>query len=453
MTDEDTIQQTVDDTMRKLEHCELDSYSAFAFIRDHALSRFANSTIHQQVASKALYVQIRGIRGDKMLTLNGGGNASDIDQLVQRMANNIDNAPSLPYLQGFIDKQTYTDVNAMGKVLNADERAEFIATAVDVAEDQDNRAKLFGKVETLAFHCGIGNSNGVEGYQAFNFTDYKILSIITDGENRGFGREVRISRDQEVDVESLTQSAVSTSQDTLMAEKLDPATYPVILRPQAAEELIHYSLYGLSSQNFHQGNSAYADKIGEQLFSEKLTIEDRPLDSRTMIAASFDGEGVAKQNQPIIEQGVPKQVIYNTLSASQYLGDKMLTSGHDLLPYSDYIWGGSPGNLVVAPGDSSEQEMIEDMQHGLLIQKFWYSNAVNETQGILTALTRDGLYLVEDGEIKHAVKNLRYTDSFLSFFKDVTIGRTQYSVSGEDTPMLLPTIGLAKLKFTGQSRH
>ena len=98
--------------------------------------------------------------------------------------------------------------------------------------------------------------------------------------------------------------------------------------------------------------------------------------------------------------------------------------------------------------------MIEDTQKGLLVQTFWYSNDVNPQKGVLTGLTRDGLFYIENGEIKHAVRNMRYTDSYLSFFKNIdALSRNRTQVLDEfNGSTLSPTMKLEKLRFIGSSK-
>ncbi|MDH5401879.1 MAG: TldD/PmbA family protein [Candidatus Heimdallarchaeota archaeon] len=449
------VRDTAKETSNLLsKYKELDGYQVLAYFRDHSLTRFANNVIHQQVTSDMLRIQIKGFKGKKLNSITSTANDNQITQVVKEFVENIQQSPEIPYLQGFAEKQNYDEIQATGTILDAESRGEIIERAYAQAMNMDKTVKLFGKVEVLDFAYAVINSNGLEGSHRFNYNDFKVMSIKEEGSNRGFGREIQATREgKDLEVEKLTDSAVKISIDTLHAKSVEPGDYTVILRPQAINELIGYSIYGLSADNFHQGNSAYSDRLGEQLLSENFTVSDLPLDNNSIFASPLDGEGVARKNRKIIENGIPKQVLYDTLSASQFLDDKNLTSGHSNIPYSDYAWG-TLLNLQLTGGDSSEEEMIQDTQHGLLVQTFWYSNPVNMPKGIITGLTRDGLYLIENGEISHAVKNMRYTDSLLEFFKTIQyIGKKHHSMIDEGSFSRMPVTRLEKLKFTGQSKH
>ncbi len=432
---------------------ELSDWEVLCFARDFALTRYANSVIHQQIASTEISLILRGAKDKHLLTLRRTVNSeTDVEELVQELKKTVVHAPELPFFQGFIKNQQYSKVDSRGPLLDEDGRAEIVERAVNQASDLIPKAKLFGKVEILDFEFVIANAHDLGAKHGFTYNDFKVLSIVEEDGKRGFGREVIAARDPTTfDIESLVASAVKISRDTLHAKPIEPKEYEVILRPAATEEILAYSLFGLSGPIFHQGNSAYTDKIGEKLLSEKLIIEDRPLDSSSIIASPVDRDGVATKNLTIIDQGIPKVVFHSALTASQFLNDKSQTTGHSTLPYSDYIFFDAfPSALRLKPGDSTEQEMIEETKEGLLVQTFWYSNPVNPKLGVITGLTRDGLYLVKNGEIKHAVKNLRYTDSFLNFLNSVELIskglRTLISSN-------VPTIKLSRFKFTGQSKH
>lgn len=451
------IQNKIEFTETELQKAELDGYEIMLYQRSHALSRYANSTIHQQVQTDATWVRLRGFIGKKLQVVQTTGTEENIKKAVEELKIAVRNAPELGYFHGFIDKQNYQSVKVEAKLMDPDERAELIGRIIDRSNEIDPKSKVFGKVETLDFKYGIVNSNGVRGYHNFGYNDIKILSIVETNGNRGYGREVIASMDpKSIDAEKLTTSAVKIAQDASVAKSAEIGDYTVILRPQALTEMVGFTIYGLSANIYHQANSPFTDKLGEQVLSEKLTISDKPLSDNNFFASPFDGEGVAKRNIPLIENGIPKVIMYDTLTASQYLEDKSLVSGHSILPYSDYIWSSiSPMNLDVKSGDSSEQEMIEDTKRGILVQTFWYTNPVNPKEGILTGLTRDGLYLIEDGEIKYAIKNMRYTDSILNFFSEIDlISKMKRPIIDSDGGFTnSPVIKLAKMKFTGQSKH
>ena len=430
---------------------ELDEFEVLVFSRNNKLTRYANNTIHQQINQKVQTAKIRAIKGKKLINVSVTGTEKDIDNAIRKIGSNINASTDLPYLQGFIEKQKYKKIGKFGKSLTAEQRADLVEEIISVSKDYSTKTKMFGTIEALDYDFTIANSNGVEGEHSLNYNNVMILGISEDFNAKGYGRETITTQSPEtLKIEEMAKNAVKISLDTMNAKSINPGNYTVILKEQAVREIIKYSIYGLQGPLYHQGNSAYLDKIGEKIFSEILTIEDRPLDPNTIFSSPFDSEGVAKSNKKIIENGIPKTLLYNTITASQYMGDKNLTSGHSFIPYTDYAFGGGAQNIVVKKGDYTEQEMIEDTKDGLLVQTFWYSNTLNWPKGIITGLTRDGLYMIKDGEIKHSVKNLRYTDSFLSFLKEIEgVGKRIRKIMDTN----VPPMKIKSFKFSGKSKH
>ena len=153
----------------------------------------------------------------------------------------------------------------------------------------------------------------------------------------------------------------------------------------------------------------------------------------------------------LVEDGVPKTILYNTFMASRYLNDKRRTTGHQVIPFSDYIFGMvMPINLILYPGDSSVPEMIEETDKGFYINRLHYTNFVNRRLGAITGLTRDGLLYIENGEVVSAARNFRFTDNLTRFLKEV-------SLIGKDTESgvttITPALKLNSFRFTGKSKH
>ncbi len=442
---------------KELEKSNLDGFEILTSFRKDALTRYANNVIHQQVESGSTFTNLRGYKGKKLGTVSASISENNISKVVQNLVETIKVSPEIPFFKGLAKEQKYQNFKPIGENYTAENAAEIVSEIVNIGTDLDPRAKLFGKVERIKLDYALLTSNGLEGSHSIRLNDLKILSIIEEGEKRGFGREVAANKTTaKPDVETLTQSAVQISKDTLEAKSVDVGEYPVVLAPQAGAELLSYTLFQLSASPYHQKYSPFSDRLGEQVLSSNFVLYDSPLNPESLMATPFDAEGVPTKNQNIFENGVPKSVFYSILSASEFLGDPSLASGLMGLPYSDYSFGGSgPSNISMKTGDSSREEMISETKRGLYVQTFWYTNIVNGPKGVITGLTRDGLYLIEDGEIKHAVKNLRFTDSLLKFFKSVDlISNTQTALLDEfGNAGNIPFYKLENLRFVSKSKH
>ncbi|MHA2252459.1 MAG: TldD/PmbA family protein, partial [Candidatus Kariarchaeaceae archaeon] len=361
----------------------------------------------------------------------------------------------ISYFKGFASESIPNSPSSYGKLWSIEDKADLVDQVVNAGLEVDQRAQFYGKAETLGFHFVFQNSNSISNFQSVSYNEIKVMSIIEENGIRGYGRESQAERNPEkINIEELTRTATEISRDTISATKIDPGTYSTIVRPQALAELIRYTLFDLEASQYHQGNSAFTDKIGEQLFSNKLTICEDPIGEDMIFKSTFDAEGSIREYRSIIEQGMPKEVFYNLLTANEFL-DQENSNGFSVLPYSEYLWGDAdPMSLTVNPGEVGETEMIEDIKKGLIVQNLWYGNSVNSRQGIITGLTRDGLFLVEDGEIKGAVKNLRYTDSYLSLFKNIDFisKSTRQLIDEYNGSTVVPTMKLNKLKFVSGTK-
>jgi predicted Zn-dependent protease len=193
------------------------------------------------------------------------------------------------------------------------------------------------------------------------------------------------------------------------------------------------------------------DRLGEKVLSPLVSIWDDGLDSRGM-PAPFDSDGVPKQRVEIVSQGVVKSPVYDRYTANMA---GAASTGHALPPYfPPYMHSIGPLglNLFMAPGDSSLDDMIQSTQRGLYITRFWYTRLVHPRDCIVTGMTRDGVFMIENGEIAYPVKNLRFTQSYVDALANVeAIGSETRLIKSEygSHAKLVPAIKLNSFSFTG----
>jgi len=216
-----------------------------------------------------------------------------------------------------------------------------------------------------------------------------------------------------VDIENIAQRAVLKAILSSDPIELPPGKYTVILEEAAVASLLLFlGFLGFGAKTFIQGRSFMARKIGEKITGGNITIVEDPYHPR-MNAMPFDYEGVVKKKVPLIENGVAQGVVYNSYYASQA---GVESTGHALPPNNTF--GPYPKNMVMSPGNSNLDEMISSTEKGILITHFWYINYMNPMITQVTGTTRDGTFLIEDGKIKSAVKNMRIGQSILEAFSN-----------------------------------
>ena len=450
----DNINTLIEHALKKLESSKFDSYEISCIDRLEALTRFANSTIHQNVSDHTYRFLFRVEKNKKMssssLTVL---TPSSIDKTLTQLETSLEYVPAIPFFQGFPEsydreKQSLSTVDTL---LDEFQRADVVEAAINEAEKIEKKVKLAGAVSIKDLSFRIINSNGIDSSHRLTYNSL-IINSLTEGDNKGYAKEEQHVRNpSELNPVELSRKATELSVSTCTAKDYPEGEYEVIFSPAAVRTIVRFISFGHIGSLYHESQSFIADQIGAQLFDEKLTLIDDPLNDRTLLASPFDGEGVNKKPLFLVEDGVPKTILYNTFMASRYLNDITRTTGHQVIPYSDYIFGSvSPINLILYPGDSSVPEMIEETDKGFYVNRLHYTNFVNRRLGAITGLTRDGLLYIENGEVVSAAKNFRFTDNFPRFLKEVSlIGNDQEA----SYLTIAPAMKLDSFRFTGKSKH
>jgi predicted Zn-dependent protease len=209
------------------------------------------------------------------------------------------------------------------------------------------------------------------------------------------------------------------------------------------------SYMGFGGRGVMEGRSCFSGREGQKVASDAVTIVDDALSSDT-IGLPFDFEGTPKKRVEIIRNGVFESAVHDRRSAKQA---GVESTGHALpAPNPE---GPFPMNVTFEPGQASQQEMIGSVERGLLVTRFHYSNIVHPKDAVITGMTRDGTWLVENGEIAYPVKNFRFTQSILDALEET-------SFVGAETEMVsefffgasrVPGLKVDRFHFTGKSDH
>src|SRR5207247_8344489 len=189
--------------------------------------------------------------------------------------------------------------------------------------------------------------------------------------------------------------------------------------------------------------SCLVKRMGKQLFGKNISIVDdvyHPL----QLGAPFDGEGIPRQRVTLVQSGVPRNLVYSRASAKK-AGKK--PTGHGFGLPNEY--GEAPMNLVFGGGDSSVEKMIASTDRGLLVTRVWYIREVDPYEKVMTGMTRDGLYLVENGKITGAVKNFRFNQSLIEMLRNVELMSPAIRATGEESfEMVVPAMKIRDFYFS-----
>ncbi len=326
-----------------------------------------------------------------------------------------------------------------------DVRADMAAAVIAAAEGVG--AQAFGLVETGSETVSVVNSLGIDVSELRSRSE--VLTVMM-GPGGGTGYAERVA----VDVERLDASALGREAAERTAAMSDPVElpagdYPVVLEGYATMDLAMWlGLVGFNAQDVQEQQSFYED--GKVVASPLISLADDGADPEGT-PASFDYEGVAKQRVPLIEAGVCREVVHDTRTATH---DGVRSTGHALPAPNP--WGPHPFNLSMAAGETSREELIGGLERGLLVTRFHYTNIVQPKQVKVTGMTKDGLFLVEEGKITAGVRNLRFTQSYLDALASVeAVSRERRAIDGDGYlgTIVVPALRLGSFGFTGTTEH
>jgi predicted Zn-dependent protease len=429
---------------------EADQTEAVYIGGESGLTRFANSTIHQNVFEVNSKIYFRAARGKKIGVASTNsfikaGLQKALSNAVEIAKNQKENPdfPGLPSKEEVLSLNTYFEKTAHFTPI---QRAQEIKKIFDQTKVHNLTAA--GSFSTGEAEIAVVNTNEVVCYQPLTST---FMNIVVTGDNSS-GYADYLSRDvSDVKVEHLAGIAIQKCLDSKNPKNLDPGEYDVVLEPTAVAALLEWMNYiGFGSKPFQEGTSFLSNRIGQKIMGENVTIYDDGNDP-SAIAFPFDFEGVPKKKVTLIEKGIAKGVVYDSISAHK---DKVKSTGHALTP--DSADGALALNLFVGEGDSSTDKMIRSVERGLLVTRFHYINGLlDTTNALLTGMTRDGTFLIENGKVKHGVKNLRFTESMLKAFSNAEqISADRKIVNswwGDIGCVVAPAMLMKNFKFTGKT--
>ena len=326
-----------------------------------------------------------------------------------------------------------------------DTRAGAVATLVDQAGNGFHAA---GSFETTAAEVAVANTEGQFCYAPT--TQATVTTLVSGGDDGSGYVEAWSMRAGDLDLESVGGRAARKAHDSQAPRDLEPGRYQVVLEPAAVATLVAFLSYlGFGGRALLEGRSCLSGKEGQRVAAGPVSISDDALWPGAP-GMAFDFEGTAKKRVDLIRDGVFVDGVYDRRSAKQ-AGKE--STGHALPPPNPQ--GPFPLNLVMDTGDTTRNKMIESMERGLLVTRFHYSNVVHPTQSVITGMTRDGTWLVQNGEIAYPVKNFRFTQSILEALAGVELVSEEAEMVSEFffSASRVPAILVSSFNFTGKSDH
>ncbi len=413
---------------------------------DEYLTRFANSTIHQNVAETDTAVRIRVVLGSRV----GVASTNNLDD--EALARTLENAlaiarlqPENPEFKSLPGPQPLPRVVAFSQTTadcTPEQRARGVGAICTKAREAGVVAS--GALTTAVLELAVANSLGVFGHFATTRAD--INTVVMSESSASYVADMALDLN-DMDFEAIGREAVEKCLRSQNPKSLEPGDYTVILEPYAVQDFIQMMSYtGFSAVALQEGRSFMAGKIGQQIVDPRVSIWDDGLNPQGL-PVPFDFEGVPKQRVDLIENGVARGVVYDSYRAGK---EGKASTGHALPAPNSF--GPFPLNAFFGAGDASLEEMIASTERGLYVTRFHYTRPVEPTKVVITGMTRDGTFLIQNGEITYPVKNLRFTQSYLEALNRVDmIGKDLRLLPGMGGlgGTLQPALKLDGFTFTG----
>lgn len=411
-----------------------------------ALTRFANNVIHQNVADHTLSISVRVVVDGR--TARASTNKTDEESLQRVVASAVSlarNEPKNPDLLPMLRAEKYQKVARF-----------FASTAETTPQDRARAVKRVCQMadknkQTAAgiFSCGsmlslLANSKGLRARHKQTRSEFSvtILEPNSSGWAKANSPDVR-----NIDPDDLAARASRKCADSRNPREIPAGNYTTILEPPAVLDLVGFLFYDFAGTAVLDKRSCFTGRMGTKLLGESITLWDdvyHPLQT----GAPFDGEGLPRQKVMLVECGVPRNLVYARATAKKM---KTKPSGHGFSLPNEY--GEAPMNLVFAGGDKSVDDMVGSTERGILVTRLWYIREVDPYEKILTGMTRDGTFLVENGRITGGIRNFRFNQGVLEMLSKVEMLGVPVRGAGEESfEMVVPAMKVRDFHFSEMTK-
>lgn len=433
-----------------------------------ALTRFANNTVHQNVEDENCVASIRTNFDGR----TARATANQFDDVSLRRA--VEASESLARVQepdpDLLPMPTAQEANSAGEgaratqapsrffeptaAITPGDRAEAVRQIVAVADRHRlTTAGIYSTSESLE---GIFNSRGLAEWHRQTLAEVSITMLAEDSS----GWQKLNSPDVcNLDPLRLAEMAARKAVDSAHPREIPTGKYTVVLEPSAALDIVGFMFWDFSGMAILDQRSFLNDRIGTKLFGESINIWD---DAAHPLQAGwpFDGEGMRRQRVQLVEQGTVKRVVYARATAakmkkSEYAGRVGLieATGHGF-PLPNEM-GETPLNIVVGGAEKpqSVEQMIASTERGILVTRLWYIREVDPYEKIVTGMTRDGTFLIENGKVQCGLRNFRFNQSLISMLSNVEAMGAPVRACGEESfDMVVPPMKVKEFNFTEVTR-
>jgi PmbA protein len=435
-----------------------DEVEALMYGGRSALTRFANNTIHQNVAEENVVLSVRTAFGGR--TARATTNKLD-DESLQQVVQASENLAKVQYPDpDLLPMPSAADAGHALQVpsryfeqtaaITPELRAEAVRKIVAVAEKHKlTTAGIFSSAETVE---GIFNSRGLADWHTQTSSEISVTMLAADSSGWQKANSPDVAN---LDSFALAEIAAEKAAKSAAPREIPAGKYTVILEPAAVLDMAGFMFWDFGGLAVLDQRSFLTNRVGTKLFGENINIWDdvmHPLQS----GSPYDGEGVRRQPVQLVENGVVKRLVYARATAARMNKSEhkdrvgpIAPTGHGF-PLPNEM-GEAPMNLVFSPPRDPKalEQMISSTERGVLVTRLWYIREVDPYEKILTGMTRDGTFYVENGKVQYGVRNFRFNESLIHMLSNVEEMGTPVRASGEESfDMVVPAVKVRDFNFT-----
>jgi PmbA protein len=415
-------------------------------VTSDALTRFANNTIHQNVAEVGLTISVRTVFDGR--TARATTNRTDDVSLAQVVAASSTIAKSearIPHMLPMPGQQKPPRISRF-----FDSTAEFTpqdrakAVARVCAAATKRKQTVAGIFSSGAMQTALANSRGL--FLTHQQTRAEFSVTVLDPDSSGW-QKANSPDVTQLFPDVLADRAGEKSTASAKPKEVPPGRYTVILEPAAVLDLVGFMFYDFAGTAILDQRSCFNNRIGKRVMGDNITIWDdvyHPLQT----GAPYDGEGIPRQKVLLVDRGTPTNLVYSRATAKRMPANmKAKPTGHGFPLPNEY--GEAPMNLVFAGGETSLDKMIATTDRGILVTRLWYIREVDPYEKVLTGMTRDGTFLVENGKLAGGIRNFRFNQSILEMLSNVEAMSPSVRAAGEESfEMVVPTMKVKNFHFS-----
>ena len=405
--------------------------------------RFADNRISTAGGVSGANVSIQSAFGPKhAVTSTNDFSDEGIERAVRQSEALARLAPDDPEAMPLLGPQQYETVSAYFEStaqLGPEGRAEAARLAIDPCNAAGD-LKAAGFLVTGIGAGAVGNSKGLFGYQASTSSNYTLTVRTSDGTGSGWAGADHPDWAQ-LDVKGVAQRAIEKARLSRSPVAIEPGRYTVVLEPQAVGDLVQLLAFALDARSADEGRSAFSKqgggtRIGEKVADERVTLFSDPADPQ-LLSNTFDGQGLPARRQVWIDRGVLRKLVYSRFWAQKKNQDP----------------DAGTNAVKLAGGTQSTDDLISSTPRGILVTRLWYLREVDPRTVLYTGLTRDGTFLIENGKLSKAVKNLRFNESPLFMLNNLEALGQPVRIAGTESggDVVMPAIKVRDFNFTSLS--